>query len=526
MFRWLGLSMLVLILSACGEGGSDSSSGGGRPSVPQPPDRSTVDLSEPSVDPEGCFTTTPCLDETDCQAGTRCNTAGSPPRCAELFCGGSGALCSSDDFCGDGLTCNPGYAPQECRAGVSGDICLYHADGEGSGGPGAPCAEGFLCIDVQHPPRCIDESLLDPEQEILIDGQVAQGEPVEVELQYMPQSAQWVSVEVQNVGWVPLTIKAIDWSPDANPHVSLDTDVGASCASGTELEPDESCSLVVTYAWPGGQTFDGSPSTLQIMTDAMGGTGTSTSIVFTPIQPAPAPRVDTPNYLFETATPSKPAEHTFIIHNDSSINGGPFQVTGIALEQPSDTFVLKDLPILPAAVEQGAMCGDLDQPGCSVKFTVEYTPNPGDQADSNAVMISTDATPEPLKVPLSANVVIGGYEVSFSHVMELDFSSSSGAETRSVTLLSTGPGVLKVKEPYIEPWEATPVFSWQAFIDSATPTPVFSWPRALVAGKSLTYDVTYQAPGDGSEPPNATLLIPVETPDNETIELDLVAATP
>lgn len=46
-----------------------------------------------------CATSTHCVNDTDCQSGSRCNGALSPPACQPLYCGASGSACSDGYFC-------------------------------------------------------------------------------------------------------------------------------------------------------------------------------------------------------------------------------------------------------------------------------------------------------------------------------------------------------------------------------------------------------------------------------------------
>ncbi|MEC9071904.1 MAG: hypothetical protein VX938_05965, partial [Myxococcota bacterium] len=197
---------------------------------------------------------------------------------------------------------------------------------------------------------------------------------------------------------------------------------------------------------------------------------------------------------------------------------------------------LTNLPSLPLMVEGNQVCANTDQPGCSVKFDVRYKPvcESGStdcfDNDFNAVLVGTSVTSELLRVPMSTALIVGGYELSYQHEQEFDFSNVTTVSTRTVQLISTGPGPLKVKEPSVEPPEASDVFLWQAFKPATSADGqdelIGSWPRALTGGNSILFDITYQPPSGGAEPPNGALIIPVETPDNKTIEIDLLAGVP
>lgn len=71
--------------------------------------------------PAGCLEGTPCLEDSDCAGGYRCNLALEPPECHELFCAPDGAACSVASLCESGHTC----APDRCTPCVDcGGECV------------------------------------------------------------------------------------------------------------------------------------------------------------------------------------------------------------------------------------------------------------------------------------------------------------------------------------------------------------------------------------------------------------------
>jgi hypothetical protein len=73
--------------------------------------------------PSDCVSDTPCANHDDCAAGTRCNTAVSPPVCQVLYCAANDDPCSDDVLCAEGLYCHD-------------SVCAIEAD------PFAPCTDG------------------------------------------------------------------------------------------------------------------------------------------------------------------------------------------------------------------------------------------------------------------------------------------------------------------------------------------------------------------------------------------------
>ena len=96
-----------------------------------------------------CRTGIPCVNDSDCDSGQRCNTALTPPECQTLYCGeaGSSCPCGQGEFCdGNRVSLDPESQPGEgCLCwGGAGDECA--GDHE--------CAEGFECDLGSTPPAC------------------------------------------------------------------------------------------------------------------------------------------------------------------------------------------------------------------------------------------------------------------------------------------------------------------------------------------------------------------------------------
>ncbi|MGK0360564.1 MAG: hypothetical protein ACI9U2_002877, partial [Bradymonadia bacterium] len=102
----LSIILFGLILAfACDDG--DTNSGQQIVGVPSVPSASPMPPTPPVEPAQACADDTPpCINDTDCESGTRCNTALTPPACQTLYSGGAACLCSQDAFCGEGLLCN------------------------------------------------------------------------------------------------------------------------------------------------------------------------------------------------------------------------------------------------------------------------------------------------------------------------------------------------------------------------------------------------------------------------------------
>ncbi len=55
-----------------------------------------------------CLLDTLCVDDSDCENGTRCNLATTPPACALLYCGAEGTPCNDDGLCAPDHLCTEG----------------------------------------------------------------------------------------------------------------------------------------------------------------------------------------------------------------------------------------------------------------------------------------------------------------------------------------------------------------------------------------------------------------------------------
>lgn len=360
------------------------------------------------------------------------------------------------------------------------------------------------------------------------------------------QTQSFEKVRITNTGTATLVISHIGWLKDAdtgssqvNPHVTLSIP-GDVFTIGQELTiaPGTDFDFSVTYA--PSEPRDYSRSLLQILSNARRDVDRApvpeVVLSLAIASKSAVPEVNPPNYTFSNATPTKPETQTFVISNNQDLGAVAFEVTSLSLENIDDEFTLTNLPSLPLLIEGNEVCSSTEQAGCSVKFDVRYKPvcvSGTDDCfdnDFNAILVGTSVTTDLLRVPMSTALIVGGYELSYQHELEFDFSNVNTVSTRTVQLISTGPGPLKVKEPSIEEAEANDVFLWQAFkpatSEGGQDELISSWPRALTGGNSLLFDITYQPPSGGAEPPNGVLVIPVETPENKTIEIDLLAGTP
>ncbi|TNF25292.1 MAG: choice-of-anchor D domain-containing protein [Deltaproteobacteria bacterium] len=348
-------------------------------------------------------------------------------------------------------------------------------------------------------------------------------------------------VSIYNVGEKDLTISGIDWATDAaglqikNKYVDIEwggvigadsfpyvVSWGNAGFAGLEFN--------VAFTPPLGFALDDfSDSVLVIKSDSRSEDGheaiKEVRITFKMQTDNPVPRVTPLSYKFTNATIARPERQDIHVYNDSDQGTAPFNVTAIYLETASDEFKLLNLPSMPAQVLEPQNGGYQD-----LVFTVEYAPK--DQIlDTNAVIIETDATGfGTLRVALSSGFSSGGYSLSYSSPNEFDFTNATQKETRSVVVYSEGPAPLTIKTPRIEPIEARDDFTLTAWIPATSASDqdqqVTSWPRALAAGKSMRFDIEFSPANDGSDTANGQLVIPYESPDPDTLYIDLFSGDP
>ena len=352
------------------------------------------------------------------------------------------------------------------------------------------------------------------------------------------QQAVYATVEMVNQGSAPVTLNGIDWDrDDSNVYLKNDNVEivwGNNTAFPIELAVGETYSLQVKYEPPAEAVdTDDRVSVLLIESDTRDRDGTNLvpeiRVNFEVPVEVGAARVDPPNYTYETATPTSPGEHTFYVTNDCATGTASFRVAEIELESFTNEFkIISVEPYLPYSVPPGA-CGPGDAGVLS--FTVRYTPTSGGN-DYNAVLVWLEDAAAPLRVPIESDTVLGSWSLDHENKQnEMDFSTSTTQETRSVILQSNGPGVLKVKEPEIQDELAAETFSYVAYVPKTSADGedelVTSWPRALANGKTLRFDVTYTPPADPeAEPHNGQMLIEVGIPDPDTAVIPLFAGEP
>ena len=379
-----------------------------------------------------------------------------------------------------------------------------------------------------------------PQIEVAVSG----SDPIDEEgTVYFSQAIQVPTpkrVEVYNVGTDTLTITGIDWANDPTSGAPLknkyvDIDWGSSVGADSfpfSAEPDSAFAALtfnVTFTPPLGFALDDfSDSVLVIESNGLSNDGhraiKELRVTFKMQTDNPAPRVTPTSYKFTNATIARPERQDFHIYNDEQLGTASFRVMNITLEHPSDEFTLIDLP------SQGATVLEPRNPGYQdLVFTVEY--QPADQTtDSNAVLIETDVPGTNMRVALSSGFSSGGYSLSFSSPNEFDFTNVTTKETRSVVIYSEGPAPITIKTPRIDPVAARDDFTMRAWIPATSAagsdTEVTSWPRALAPGKTLRFDVEYSPANDGSDTANGQLVIPYESPDPDTIYVELFSGKP
>ncbi len=348
------------------------------------------------------------------------------------------------------------------------------------------------------------------------------------------------TIRVSNTGQEALKINGINWAQDAdgrqlkNQYVEINwlSGVGADSFPWTvDVNNNNALTLAVEFTPPLGKPLDDfSESVLVIKTNALDDLGRSPvpefKVRFVMSQDSAIPRVTPTSYNFRNATIAKGETQEFRIYNDSDLATSPFTITNVYLENPSPEFSLQGTP---SSGTQVLAPGD---PGyADAKFTVLYQPKDDVGPDTNAIIIQTDVgAGGTLRVPLSTSSSVGNYELSYSHINELDFSNVTQREKRSVQLTCTGPGTMAVKAPVIEPAEARPDYTVTAWIPATTAegtdTQITSWPRGLQANRSIRFDVEFAPKVDGGDTHNGTLKIPFENPAPGTIEIDLLSGDP
>lgn len=378
-----------------------------------------------------------------------------------------------------------------------------------------------------------------PRLQVLVDGNTFD-EAGTVQIPQSVQSSVDKVLELINPGNRDLTIDGIDWEADPvtgarikNQYIEIDWRgaIGADSFPYTVV-PDSFSGLTVgvKFTPPLGLPLDDfSDSVLVIRSNARSVDGErrieEVRITFSLQQDIAVPRVTPTNYTFTNATPAKPERQDFTIYNDEQQATASFRVTNVVLETPSSEWQLLNAPSSGAIVEAP---GD---PGYQpLVFTVEYRPQ-DETPDSNAILITTDvAGAGTLRVNLSSNLITGSYSLSYSNPSAFDFTNVTTRETRSVVLVSEGPGPLTVKAPRIDPVEARDDYTLKAWLPATSPegqdTEITSWPRGLQVGRSIRFDIEYVPANDGSDTANGQLVIPYDAPDPDEVVIDLFSGDP
>ncbi len=348
------------------------------------------------------------------------------------------------------------------------------------------------------------------------------------------------TIRVSNTGQEALKISGINWAKDAegrelkNQYVEINwlSGVGVDSFPWTvDTNNNNALTLAVEFTPPLGKALDDfSESVLVIKTNALDDIGRAPvpefKIRFVMSQDSAIPRVTPTSYNFRNATIAKGETQEFRIYNDSDLATSPFTITNVYLENQSAEFSIQGTP---SSGKQVLAPGD---PGyADVVFTVLYQPKDDVGPDTNAVIIQTDVgAGGTLRVPLTTSSSVGNYELSYSHINELDFSNVTQREKRSVQLTCIGPGTMAVKAPDIQPPAARPDYTVTAWIPAATANDtdvqITNWPRGLQANRSIRFDVEFAPKADGSDTRNGQLIIPFENPGPGEIEIDLLSGDP
>ena len=167
------------------------------------------------------------------------------------------------------------------------------------------------------------------------------------------QQSVSVDVELTNQGSESVTVTGIDWAADTaaggflkNPNVEAVWP--SNLAFPVTLEVNETFEFQVEYTPPVQATdTDARDSVLVISSNTRDRDGTNAvpeiSLTFEVPKERGVAQVDPPNYTFETATPTSPGEHTFVVTNDCETGTAAFEVTGIELELFTNEFKIVDM---------------------------------------------------------------------------------------------------------------------------------------------------------------------------------------
>jgi hypothetical protein len=138
-----------------GASSSDGGGGGGTPGDCVPPASAF-----PHPPPATCLPGPACAGDSDCPAGSRCNTELSPPQCEDLYCGGPGTFCSDDVFCEEGLECAEGLCSSCDLCGTTLCSIDFMNDPQHCGccnNPALPpssCTDGVIQCPAEDPTDC------------------------------------------------------------------------------------------------------------------------------------------------------------------------------------------------------------------------------------------------------------------------------------------------------------------------------------------------------------------------------------
>lgn len=355
-------------------------------------------------------------------------------------------------------------------------------------------------------------------------------------------------VQLINPGSRTVTVDSIEWRldestglRDVNPFVHIDwLGQGDETTFPKTIAPGDVVNGIifdVVYSPPLDKPLDDfSDSVLVIRSDARTEDGSQALdeiiISFTMPQKIAAPSVSPPNYTFSNATPTKPEDLVITIFNNPDIATAPFTVTAIDLDAASSEFTITDLPSLPKVLEAPVP----GQPQVSeTEFTVRFQPSSDASSGSSIrVRIFTDVSSAPILIPLSTDVQLGSWTISYDNEKEFDFTNVNSKACRSAIIISDGPGPITVREPHIEPPVALQFFDFTCYRSATKPgeddVPIDgvskSYPQGLGVGASIRCEVCFEPPAGGTEPANGKLVIPVDSPAREEIDLELLAGTP
>lgn len=335
-----------------------------------------------------------------------------------------------------------------------------------------------------------------------------------------------LTVRIVATDVTPVVVTGIGWSrgssglPVFNQHVGLSPSSLASSLPFQLATPQSELSFTVRLVTPYEDIVESSPSTLIItseFTDVHGVVQSHEFPLVIAIDNTPRPTLMPSSHAFlhEPGT-----RHDVNVRVYQERGDGWFYVTRYELESPSTELELRSPT--GALTKVGPLASDT--------FDVSVTFRPQSETLlSNAILVHTDTSNTPLRIPLTSVTPADDYELSYGDPNKFDFRGVTSTTMRSATLTNTGNTELFLLQPTLAPSSAAGAFQVRYFAlgsDGGAGTGVTSWPRGLEIGGALRIEISH-TPRAGS--PDAQLTLSVfgsGATRLPTASFDLIGAIP